>query len=64
MMLCCQGLTGEDVGVSVLRPVDGQVCCIMGKIQTDALQLLKHINICQTPEDLEAVGMINASFHI
>lgn len=34
-------LTGEDVGVSVLRPVDGQVSGIMGKIQTDALQILK-----------------------
>lgn len=39
-MLCGGRLTWQDVGVSVLGPVDGQVCCIMGKIQTDALQLL------------------------
>lgn len=38
------GLTGQDVGVSVLRPVDGQVSCIMGKIQPDAFQLLKQKN--------------------
>lgn len=33
-------LTGQDVGVSVLWPVDGKVCGIMGKLQTNALQLL------------------------
>lgn len=46
LMLCCQWLTGEDVGVSVFGSVDGQVSSIMGKIQTDTLQLLKK-TFCQ-----------------
>lgn len=37
------GLTGQDVGVSVLGPVDRQVGGIVGQIQANALQLLENI---------------------
>lgn len=36
-------LTGQDVGVSVLGPVDGQVRSIVTQVQADRLQLLERV---------------------